>query len=373
MFFVEKPSFKGFIALLLLLLLAMPAHAFWPWNDGAQIDADEVVTFFPTEGYFDAERNRWLLNIEGWIYEPEESAAKRDAVRRAYEGFTGEAVADPAEFWERMKGFVVDNESMERVVIRLGPNEYPLPESGGGGRITGTIALTTGEAARLAPDADGWVTFAATADDGRIFQGRCRMIGQGGISVISDIDDTVKVTEVYAGTLQMVKNTFNRPFALTPGIQALFAALESEGAVFHYLSGSPWQLQAALGDFFAGTNLPEGTFRMKEFRINPTSEAFWNFVEPGTTIPLKKAHIQRLITEYPSREFILVGDSGEHDPEIYAWAAETYPRAIRKIYIRHVPNKEAGPQTMAEIMAKFGAHGAKVSFIEMDTGLIVTP
>jgi len=86
----------------------------------------------------------------------------------------------------------------------------------------------------------------------------------------------------------------------------------------------------------------------------------------------KKSYIRTVLEDYPYRQFILIGDSGEHDPDIYAWAAETFGERIKEIVIRHVPNKEAGEQTMAGITALFGDNSAKVKFIDMNSGAILT-
>lgn len=212
MFLTRKSSLAGFILWFVLIFTVTTSHAsWWFWSDGNQIDNDEVVTFFPGSGSFDPARNLWTLNIEGWIYEPENCFIIRSAAEDAYELFAGEAITDENDFWERMKGFVVDNESRERVVIQLGTNRYTLPESSGGGRISGTITLTPDEVDRLNPDNNGWVFYTATSENNRTFEGKCRLIAPQGLSVISDIDDTIKVTEVYEGNVQVAKNTFNRP------------------------------------------------------------------------------------------------------------------------------------------------------------------
>ena len=44
----------------------------------------------------------------------------------------------------------------------------------------------------------------------------------------------------------------------------------------------------------------------------------------------------------PHCDFVLVGDSGEQDPEVYAALIRKFPEQIKKIYIRNVTNEEAG-------------------------------
>src|SRR5690606_18070557 len=55
----------------------------------------------------------------------------------------------------------------------------------------------------------------------------------------------------------------------------------------------------------------------------------------------KQAAIRRILAEYPALPFILVGDSGQEDPEIYASVVRDHPRRISAIYIRDVPLTDA--------------------------------
>ena len=109
---------------------------------------------------------------------------------------------------------------------------------------------------------------------------------------------------------------------------------------------------------------------MKEFRANPVSSEFWDFVESGSTQELKKGVIKDLLISYPNRQFILIGDSGEHDPEIYGWAADTYPDQVKVIYIRNVTHEIFGNQRMKD---SFGTRLNKVRLIDMNNGSIEQP
>ena len=43
----------------------------------SKIKSDERVVFFDTAGWFDADTGKWVLPVHGWIYEPEESKARK--------------------------------------------------------------------------------------------------------------------------------------------------------------------------------------------------------------------------------------------------------------------------------------------------------
>ena len=50
----------------------------------------------------------------------------------------------------------------------------------------------------------------------------------------------------------------------------------------------------------------------------------------------KHEQIEEILKIWPMRTFVLIGDSGERDPEIYADLMRRHPNQIRSIYIRNV-------------------------------------
>ena len=63
-------------------------------------------------------------------------------------------------------------------------------------------------------------------------------------------------------------------------------------------------------------------------------ETFFDLFKKGTET--KPASIEKILAAYPGRDFVLVGDSGEQDPEVYAALIREYPDQVRKIHIRNV-------------------------------------
>ena len=351
--------------IIMTTLFSFSVHA---W-DGDQIDNDEKVQFFPSYGYFDSVNGKWMLTIQGHIFEPTTSRVKRSAVISGFEAYTGSTVQDKDEFWSRIRPLVSDNERGEKIHVKLGEKTYNLPQSNAGGRITAKLALTENEAGQL-KDIDGWITYSATAVNNRTFTGKIQPIQPEGVSVISDIDDTIKITEVYEGGKTMLLNTFIRPPKAAPGMSEFYRKLRESGACFNYVSGSPWQLYPMLGKFLSDNSFPAGSFNMKEFRANPSSAQFWEFIASGSTEEFKKQAIKDIITSYPHRQFILIGDSGEHDPEVYGWAADAYPGQVKEIYIRNVTQETFGNKRMRK---SFEAISSKVGFINMNDGSIEEP
>jgi phosphatidate phosphatase APP1 len=130
-----------------------------------------------------------------------------------------------------------------------------------------------------------------------------------------------------------LRNTFGRPFACVPGMAGLYRRWERElEATFHYVSASPWHLFPFLEEFLKVQDFPEGTWHLRDFRLagRGLASAF------RSSKSVKRKHIEGLLACYPERRFIFVGDSGEHDAEIYGTIARECPRQVQAIYIRNV-------------------------------------
>ncbi|KAK6350481.1 hypothetical protein TWF718_003672 [Orbilia javanica] len=156
-----------------------------------------------------------------------------------------------------------------------------------------------------------------------------------GISLISDIDDTIKNSAVTAGVREMARNVFVRDYnSLTiPGITELYNTLAFLDVPIHYVSNSPWQLYPLVRDYFKAANLPSGSFHLKQYQ-----SVFQGIFEPVQD--RKRGSLERILRDFPNRRFIMVGDSGEADLEVYVAVALANPGRIRAIFIRDVTTKE---------------------------------
>ena len=105
---------------------------------------------------------------------------------------------------------------------------------------------------------------------------------------------------------------------------------KSDGARFHYVSATPWQLYVPLADFIRSNGFPAGTFQLKFFRWK--DQTFFDLFKSPEHYKLMV--LRPLLERFPHRKFILVGDSGEKDPEIYAALARAFPNQLTHIFIR---------------------------------------
>jgi phosphatidate phosphatase APP1 len=166
------------------------------------------------------------------------------------------------------------------------------------------------------------------------------------LAVISDMDDTVLQSEitsfVRAARLMLLENARTRlPF---PGVAAFYRALErgrggNEANPIFYVSSSPWNLHDVIADFLDAQEIPVGPMLLRDWDIGR---------EMMRTRQYKLSQIREIMGTYPSLPFILVGDSGQEDPEIYGELVTEFPGRILAIYIRNV---SPHPERLASIRA----------------------
>lgn len=165
-----------------------------------------------------------------------------------------------------------------------------------------------------------------------MYGGQVHLLESTGLSVISDLDDTIKVSEVLDRD-KLLRNTFLRPFVPVEGMADAYRAwMIHDGAQFHYVSSSPIQLYVPLSEFVQASSFPAGTFHLKEFRWK--DESFFNLF--ASSVEHKLGVIEPILRRFPQRRFVLVGDSGEKDPEIYGALARDFPAQIFRVLIRDV-------------------------------------
>ena len=169
-----------------------------------------------------------------------------------------------------------------------------------------------------------------------------------GISLVSDIDDTIKHSAIGSGAREIFRNAFVRDLSeLTiEGVRSWYHKMADMGVKLHYVSNSPWQMYPLLVTYFAQAQLPPGSFHLKQY-----SGMLQGIFEP--VAERKKATLDRIMNDFPDRRFILVGDSGEADLELYTETALRDPERVVAIFIRDVttaPNQaffDSSTQTLS--------------------------
>lgn len=318
------------------------------WGTDARasdIRRDEEVIFFPTAAHLDAAAGEWIIPVHGWIFEPERNSLRR---RVGIEALKRRLELDPDEpstqiLDDRLSAFLVDNERSKLIEITLGDESYRLAASDESGHFHDQIRVNQSTAEGLAEE--GWLTFAAVtpARDDRSFRGRARLVPPQGLSVISDIDDTLKLTGV-TDKRELIRRTFFTEFEAAPGMASLCGSWKTDDVTFHYVSSSPWQLYPSLAAFFDEAGFPAGSWHLKDVRLRDSS--ILNLLSDPFDDKIQK--IEEILTRYPEREFLFVGDSGEQDPEVYGELARRHPTQVSQIFIRLSAEDQAEPKRFAE-------------------------
>ncbi|MGC3873724.1 App1 family protein [Halomonas sp. GXIMD04776] len=156
--------------------------------------------------------------------------------------------------------------------------------------------------------------------------------------VISDIDDTVMHTGVANKLKMMYRLFFEKAHQRTafPGVadfyQALFAGSDGQRRrPLLYVSRGPWSIYEVLEEFFQRNRIPVGPILfLREWGLTLQRPL------PRKAEDHKLSLITQMLTLYDDLPFVLIGDSGQHDPETYARIVHNYPGRIRTIYIRNV-------------------------------------
>jgi phosphatidate phosphatase APP1 len=162
--------------------------------------------------------------------------------------------------------------------------------------------------------------------------------------VISDIDDTIVASHV-TNKLKMILTVAlsnartRKPFK---GVAAFYRALHAGVNPLFYVSKSPWNLYAPLVEYLEVQGLPMGPLMLRDFGLRPSKNH-------------KTVAIEDILATYPELKFILIGDSGEEDPEIYSEIVQRFPQRIRTIYIRSVnPKRITEIEKLAKQVAPTG-------------------
>ncbi len=202
--------------------------------------------------------------------------------------------------------------------------------------------------------APGWAAFDVTLP-GEGARLEALVVGpEAPFGVISDIDDTVLETGAYSLARNLWTSLTGN--ALTrhvfPDAVALMTAFRAAGAPVFFVSSSPWNLHHFLREIFRRHDMPKAPIFLRDLGLSRTQ-----FIS-GTHGDHKGSAIDAILAAHPGLPFVLVGDTGQHDPPVYLAAAERHPGRIVRAIFRE-PGKGADGKD-AEAMEALRALGVQV-------------
>ncbi|HET8796342.1 MAG TPA: phosphatase domain-containing protein [Thermoanaerobaculia bacterium] len=175
--------------------------------------------------------------------------------------------------------------------------------------------------------------------------------------IISDIDDTIvqtNATSVVRMARTIIRNAASRlPF---DGVVDLYRALHAGRNPVFYVSSSPWNFHDLLQDFMDLHGIPHGPMFLQD----------WGIDEETLLTTAHETHkleqIQLLLDYYPHLRFVLIGDSGQHDPEIYLRVIQSRPERIAAAFIRDVTH-DLRDQAVAHLLDEARTAGVEMLYV----------
>ncbi|MGJ8663829.1 MAG: phosphatidate phosphatase App1 family protein, partial [Marinicella sp.] len=267
----------------------------------SELKDDESVVFFKTSAWLNQQTNQWHVPIHGWIFEHEDSTVRKGLIAAAMDtGYELKVTAKTkSNFNQRVNWLLVDNERRKSMVIRLAGRTYAIPDSEANGHFS--TVLTIDSEILNAAGIESQLSYQAVLSDldQREFNGLVQLVDPAGLSIISDIDDTIKISEV-TDRKQLLDHTFFKDFTAVPGMATLYQKLlQNEGAL-HFVSSSPWQLYPELEKFISKAQFPDADYALKSFRFKDSS--LMNLF--ASSLETKPPQIIEIIKRYPNRKFI---------------------------------------------------------------------
>jgi len=174
---------------------------------------------------------------------------------------------------------------------------------------------------------------------------------QAKFGVISDIDDTIVETAA-TDLLKMIRIAYlgnaqtRKPF---DGVPEFYHRLQrgvsgDEGNPIFYVSSSAWNMYDVFEEFMDIKQIPPGPILLRDIEL--ALDNLLSFQHEAHKIE----QIGPIFERFPHLPFILIGDTGQKDAEIYHYLAETYPDRILAIYLRDVtPNNTKRHQELEAI------------------------
>lgn len=323
-------------------------------------EADPEVQLYPTIGYPIANGSFWRVQIQGRISQTAPASfGKRLMLRGLIRALNLPTQVSEGElFRERVRGFISAPISGSRVQVELAGQQYVLRrKSKSSGLFSGRLDIpakqlqnfrTYGSLPRQIDNANSDCIQKWDVGLGQVCS-QVFLAERRGTSVITDIDDTIKITEVNSRR-RMLLRTFAESFDAIDGMATAYRKWADQGALFHYVSSSPWQLYGAIDQFLIGEKFPPGSMHLKWFRLRDELFKRWQIIRRKS----KGGVIKNLMKRLPGRSFVLVGDSGERDPEIYAKLASKFPAQVARICIRQIEANPLDPDRLNKIYRRYG-------------------
>ncbi|MGP1309903.1 MAG: phosphatidate phosphatase App1 family protein [Phycisphaerales bacterium] len=323
---------------------------------------DEVVRLYPTLASW-TDDGALIAPVHGRIYEPEHDSLVREWAFEVIEELFEEEEGVPERLEEaaqdrlhaRLALFAADDERGKRLRVRVGEQTILTGPSTAQGRFRGSARIDGERARTLRNDAPAvfHVELSPKHDRARAHDAAVYVPappgagGTGGVAVVCDLDDTVKVSNV-RDEHALFRSTFWEEWRAVDGAPDLVRAIaDATDATTIYLTAARWPLLGEFRDFLDQVGCPPGVFVMREFDFSLRD---FRFTREGAE-EHKRGALRELAAALPTHDFVLIGDSTEADPVVYGEFARAHPDRVRAVLVRLVGEDRADDPRFAEAFA----------------------
>ncbi|KAI5239141.1 hypothetical protein E4T43_06939 [Aureobasidium subglaciale] len=153
-----------------------------------------------------------------------------------------------------------------------------------------------------------------------------------GLTVVSDIDDILRVTKIYQPA-QGLLNSFAKEYVPWENMPDIYAnwSRSLPNTHFHYLTTTPEQVTRAYMNF-TYSHYPGGSFDTRPL----------NFSDVSATLSIRKFLLTKVFETFPERKFILVADTSNSDVmKDYPQMATDYPDQVQCIFLRNTSGTDS--------------------------------
>jgi hypothetical protein len=298
-----------------------------------RLHRSDRVVLFTTAARLTDDGKMWICPIHGWVHQPAFDSLIRQIFLSSLVWFLGlPPDGNQAQtLRQRLGWFLVDNKRKRRLKVLVGHQRFDVGPSDLSGHFRAEPLLEPAFVQRVGNNGVLEIEVLSPNHPDRTFVGMALLLPPVGLSVISDVDDTVKDSCVL-NKIKLLENTFLMPYQAVTGMANAYRCLADKGATFHFVSCSPWHLYPTFDAFLTENGFPSATMTMKRLRLKDSSmKEFLSSPEE-----FKVPRIFSMIRAFPHRQFLLIGDSGEKDPEVYGQIARLCPNQVIGIFIRNV-------------------------------------
>ena len=309
------------------------------------------TSVYPAIGYPIADGGSWRISVSGFAWHPPGDLNRRQrmmiSMLRNAMGVSPEQLRT-ATFESRINQFMSTACAKLPLAIRINDQLFPIHKPT---RRNGSFAdvlsipktLLHSDAVNRGNVDSADFSLVSESGGHTFAAGKILLYPRQGLSIVSDIDDTIKDSQV-GDRKELLANTFLREFRSIEGMADLYSDWAGQGAAFHYVSSSPWQLMEALQDFSDDVGFPGGSMHLRNFRLRDQLLRKLVLRRNGKVIA-----IRNLLKALPEREFVLIGDSGEKDPKIYRKICKQYPGRVKAVFIRDLDHRRFEPENLAKL------------------------